>query len=966
MKIFGEFRLDTGNHILMRGQERIPLAPKPFDILRYLVYRPARLITQDELLDALWPETYVQPEVLRKYILELRRALGDEPQAPRFIQTLPKRGYRFVAPVHEASRSAGQASLSASTSATVVGRSSAVAQLSASLAEAERGKRQILFLTGEAGIGKTTLLDAWEEGLRFRGGVAVARGQCVEGYGGKEPYYPVLEALSNLAADPALKLRDTLAAIAPTWLQQLPALQAPGDREALAAAVFGASRERMVREIADALESLAKGIAVVILLEDAHWVDPSTLDLISALARRRAAASLMIVASYRPVDVILSSSPLKDLKQDLVLRKLAQEIALERLEETDVNAYLAARFGAGAVPATIAGRVYQHSDGNPLFLSLIADRMEELGRFDQSIGIPDTLQQMMESQFDPLPVEEAEILTAASAAGGEFTEWAISTMIGRADAGALCSRLAHRMQFLLRGADKTLPDGRVTRCFEFRHALFREFLYRRLPHQSRLDLHHRLAAAMEAMPQARDRAAEIALHFEAAEDFDKAVHYCGLAGDNCSAVCAHLEAIALWRHALELPGGHRLESKLRSKIGDASYSAGDFMTACAEFDAAAEAARRGHNREDEFEAARGATRGLVLIDPELCLTLCDRLAGAGPGYWGPQLAARSRVVAASWRIPLNGWDPAEAAAADEAIRNTGVKPEDRLLYSHLLWCQARFEEALAYGSVAPGQPISFWEYSASLTSRAIAMEHLGDMGGAYRLLNESLELAARNGNLPWVALLQGSIAWLFIQVFEYRQALERCDAVLSSGVFLISEARTLIDLARAFALMGLGDPGRAIETFRGAARELGSKRKFLFHWYWRSVAALGLASALSLAGDLQSAAEEADRLLSDVLRTSDATLQMLVLELRSRLALASGDHAQAGARIEQALHLAAAHHIPTADWRVYATAAQLGLDRVTNRDKARASIFLIADSFGAGHPLREGFLSSAPVQAALT
>ena len=101
MKSFKTFRLDTANHLLYRDGDRVPLAPKAFDLLAYLADNPARLVTQDEILQALWSETYVNPEVLRKYILEIRKVLGDRAEQPEFIETVPKRGYRFVAPVRD-------------------------------------------------------------------------------------------------------------------------------------------------------------------------------------------------------------------------------------------------------------------------------------------------------------------------------------------------------------------------------------------------------------------------------------------------------------------------------------------------------------------------------------------------------------------------------------------------------------------------------------------------------------------------------------------------------------------------------------------------------------------------------------------------------------------------------------------------------------------------------------------------
>ncbi|MFZ3333945.1 MAG: winged helix-turn-helix domain-containing protein [Candidatus Acidiferrales bacterium] len=108
MRSFHSFRLDTANQCLWRGQERVVIAPKPYDMLRYLVENPGRLVTHDELLEKLWPETYVNPELIRKYILDVRKILGDRPDKPEFIETVTKRGYRFVAPVVEESDPPGE------------------------------------------------------------------------------------------------------------------------------------------------------------------------------------------------------------------------------------------------------------------------------------------------------------------------------------------------------------------------------------------------------------------------------------------------------------------------------------------------------------------------------------------------------------------------------------------------------------------------------------------------------------------------------------------------------------------------------------------------------------------------------------------------------------------------------------------------------------------------------------------
>src|ERR1700722_8565755 len=111
LKSFGAFRLDAANQCLWREDQRIPLAPKMFSVLRYLVDNAGRLVTQDELLQNVWPETFVQPEVLRKYVLELRKVLGDRAKNAGYIETHPKRGYQFVAAVTGTSSAASSATV---------------------------------------------------------------------------------------------------------------------------------------------------------------------------------------------------------------------------------------------------------------------------------------------------------------------------------------------------------------------------------------------------------------------------------------------------------------------------------------------------------------------------------------------------------------------------------------------------------------------------------------------------------------------------------------------------------------------------------------------------------------------------------------------------------------------------------------------------------------------------------------
>jgi hypothetical protein len=190
---------------------------------------PARLVLHEELRKAIWPNTYVSEGVLRAYLREVRAALEDDPESPRFIETIARRGYRFLAAVERISTAGTSAPIASATSESIatpamVGRNAELARIRGAFAKASLGARQIVFLGDEAGIGKTTILEAFLNEAAAADDAWIGRGQRVEHRGEREPYLPVLEALHRLAhhADGA-EVIETLRKCAPTWLVQMPA-----------------------------------------------------------------------------------------------------------------------------------------------------------------------------------------------------------------------------------------------------------------------------------------------------------------------------------------------------------------------------------------------------------------------------------------------------------------------------------------------------------------------------------------------------------------------------------------------------------------------------------------------------------------------------------------------------------------------------------------------------------------------
>jgi predicted ATPase len=590
MREFSPFKLDLVNQCVWRstesGQdERIPLTPKAFGVLRYLVEHPGRLVTQDELLGALWSRSYVQPEVLKHHVMEVRKALADCPKNPLFIETLPRRGYRFIVPVKSGVVS-DRTSAAQPAHGRLVGREKVLAALHACLGKASRGQRQIVFVTGEPGIGKTALVDEFQgQAAAIIPGLRIALGQCIERYGLKEPYSPMLQALGQLSRGPeGEEVVKILAAQAPTWLVQFPALLTREYRQLLQREIMGTTRERMLREIGQALETVTTEHPLLLVFEDLQWVDHPTIDLLSVLARDRAPAKLMLVATSRVAELLLANHPFSALKQDLLVHRLCQEIALEPLSKSDVEKYLAVRSLDNDETGGLAELIYRNTEGNPLFIVAALDHLtrQDLISLEEGswrlkvpleeidLGIPETLRQMIEAQIERLSIEEQQVLEVASVAGVSFSA-SVKAAAADIDVGEfenICERLSRRQKIVRAAGSSQFPNGSVSTQYEFVHALYREVLYRRQTPRRRAMLHRRIGDQLEALykQQLSEVALELAHHFEEGLDWSRAIKYLRLAAETTGQHYPNVDTAALLEHALSLT----------SKLPKAEHSTSEF------------------------------------------------------------------------------------------------------------------------------------------------------------------------------------------------------------------------------------------------------------------------------------------------------------------------------------------------------------------------------------------------------
>jgi DNA-binding winged helix-turn-helix (wHTH) protein/tetratricopeptide (TPR) repeat protein len=722
---FAPFRLDMTDERLWRGQEGRPLTPKAFAVLRCLVAHPGQLVTKDTLMDTVWPETAISESTLTGCIWEVRQALGDSARHPYYLETVHGRGYRFIAPLTAtpspktwqcAAVDPPQVSPGpALPGACLVGREAELAQLAQWYATAQQGQRQVGLIGGEPGIGKTALVDAFVAQVAATAPVWIAHGQCIEQYGAGEPYLPLLEGLGRLCRGPdGQAIVAVLHQVAPSWLLHLPAVVSAGEREALARLARGSTPARMMRELAEALEVVTAIRPVMLVLEDMHWSDPPTLEWVHYVARRRDPARLLVVGTYRSVEVIVRKHPLQNVRAELRQLPQCQELVLDYLSETAVAAYLTYRFGGFPQSARLTRILHQRTNGNPLFLLAVVDELigQQIlhkahgtwcvsGTFEAVVElIPASLQTLIEQHVAQLSLHDQRLLEAASVAGVEFAAAAVAAGLGQGEerVEARCTALAQQGRFLQACGRAEWPDGTVTACYRFRHALYQESVYRRLPAGRQTRWHARIGArlAQGFGAQAGDLVAVVAMHCVRGRLLPQAVQYLRQAGAQALARSAPHEAMGYFEQALQaLASLH----------------------------------------------AHGDTRGLAL---ELRLALGEALNALGE-Y--------------ERRLALLG----EAAALAQAL-------DDR---SRLGWVLAQMAHVLRItgdvdGAVVVGRQALAFAAALGDNTLQVQVSHrlgqayaaIGDFGRTVELLRWNVEVAARESGTPSADVRMQSQAWL--------------------------------------------------------------------------------------------------------------------------------------------------------------------------------------------------------------
>jgi DNA-binding winged helix-turn-helix (wHTH) protein/tetratricopeptide (TPR) repeat protein len=1009
MKEFPPFRLDETNQCLWRSgevaDERILLTPKAFAVLEFLMERAGRLVTQDALLERVWPDIHIQPEVLKSHIAKIRRVLGDDSKRPRFIETVQRRGYRFIAPISE--KLVESLRTATRSNSKFVGREDVLNELSEVLKRTLWNQRQIVFVTGESGIGKTALVNYFKgQAAADVPGIQIAFGQCIEGYGGKEAYYPMLEALGELCRSPGgNSIVQLLADQAPTWLAQLPTLTERQRREVLRRQLLGATRERMLREIGDLLETITSRTPLLLIFEDLHWVDNSTVDLISALARRHAPARLMLIGTYRPVDVIISGHPVNALKQDLVVHKLCDEIALEPLGENHVAAYLAADSSGTDLPSGLAGLVHRHSEGNPLFMVAALDHMIERGTISHENGkwklkvpleemeldVPETLRQMIEVQVEQLTAQEQRCLEAASITVTAFTASvnALAANLDPEQFEELCEGISRRYRIVRPQGTRQFPDGTFAHMYEFAHALYREAFYRRQSPGRRAKLHLSIGERLEAMFADRlsDMVPRLARHFEDGRDWRRAVKYLRLVAETAGQRYAPEEATRILRHALDLcekmPEIERAEdeTEILEKLAAIYVVSFDDMYAVEIYEALRAKAAHYGLLDVEIRALVGMAYPLSWSNAQRSLEMVERALQLGTRQTDPLTRARTRASCLIRRVWVGGWNAQDAEDCKNALEEIRSGGDALLSAWHTLdcnfmdWCSSKYREAqksaveslaILLGQYEDNPYLSF-SYWISQFVLPWSLLFLGEWGEALRTTKSSIALGIKNGDHIRVQTSRLDQAWIHLQAMDSSGALTICESVLPA---VGEPARRPWNR---FCRILAGSAELAMENYDRALEHLSAVRKdmdllpVIHDWYWKMLLESGFTEAWLGKGDLGQARVSAERFLEVTQQTSEHTWQALAWDAIARVAMAELDAQRTQNCISKALSAIDGFEVPLAAWRVHATAAKVFADAGKtdlsrhHLELSRATLLKLADSLGDEESLKSTFLAAPEV-----
>jgi len=644
---FGAYRLDPQNEQLWRDQQVVRLTGKAFAILRHLVQRPNQLVSRAELFRSVWPDTVVSATTLTSCIKELRKALNDDARTPQYIETVHRRGYRFIGQVVS-----GQSSVVSPPSIPplqsqlttenrqltthLVGREQEMAELCTSLEKVIAGHGQLTLLVGEAGIGKTRTAEELAAHARSRN-VRVLIGRCHEGEGAP-PFWPWVQIVRSYLADhdPAAARialgpgAATIAQVIPDVYEHLPDLPIPPSLESQPA------RFRFFDSFTAFLKREARAQPLVLILDDLHWADRSSLLFLQFLARELNNTRLFILGTCRDVGVE-PGHPLTQTLGELARVAGSQNLSLHNLTESDVARFIELTT-ARTPAAALVTAIFQKTTGNPFFVTEVVQALLRDGHLEQeeeldaaSLPLPQRVRVTVEHRLGELSEACRQVLTTAAVVGSVF-DLAVLKAVEDSSRKPLSGNALLEVLDDAVAARFVSHDPNNIGRYRFSHALVRETLYATLSTEQRIQLHRQVGEALEQLwnvetepsrsTSSGKMLSELAFHFfQAAPGGNtcKAMTYTVQAGERATALFAYEEAVSHYQHALQLlalqPGDELHRCELLLALGDAQRRAGNTTAARETFRAVVDLARILRMHEEERQASSLLARAALGFAP---------------------------------------------------------------------------------------------------------------------------------------------------------------------------------------------------------------------------------------------------------------------------------------------------------------------------------------------------------------
>ena len=628
-------------------------------------------------------------------------------------------------------------------SSAFIGRAVELGRLDAVLERAEQGSPQVVLVAGDAGVGKTRLLLALADRARRRG-MRVLAGGCVELGDIGLPYLPVVVAVRELAEDPEeARLLADAAMTAPGLGRLLPGIAPAGPA--------GGDVDQL--QVLDAVRAVLVGLSerspVLLVVEDLHWADRATRDLIAFLARVLRSGRVTLAVSYRS-DELHRRHPLRPLLAELVRLPTVERLELAPFTRAELTEHLEAVAGA-PLPAEQVEGIYARSEGNPFY----AEQLLAAEAGDPERELPATLAEVLLARVQGLSEPAQRVLGVAAVAGRRVPHRLLAEVAGQPEAD-----LEQGLHEAV-GAGVLATDA-ATGSYAFRHALLQEAVYGDLLPGEQVRLHAAYARLLAARPGGA--AAELAHHCLASHDLVGALAASVRAAEEAQAVLAPAEALRHLSNALRLwervpepaavAGTDRIELTLRAAA--AASAAGEHQRAAS---LAQDAARAARATEDPAQAARAYERfGMYLFYAgrvEEALDARTRAVELVPTQ--PPTRLRARVTAAIAQALVNARRPAEARRwCDEALAaargaDSADEEADVLItlgmveqYDDPVSACTRFAAAREQAAAAGSPEIEL----RALYCLAEVSSQLGDLASAGAAFDEAAALAERTG-LGW-------------------------------------------------------------------------------------------------------------------------------------------------------------------------------------------------------------------------